>query len=301
MVEIGIKSFGLLLRTEHKIATGPPKVASGVLPNHRGIVFRRSVMRDKSGLDVFVRRDWGRRRILPSGPGAQHLEEICVANVGHAWDKLPEFPGQPTLYFVQDFLLDQSGLSGHGALGVAKLSETVKFDLTLNSSYGYRLGPALCQGNSKSIKVTLPSDAIGNVYFSAYLGRQVTTGLKGGSFMPGTGSVSWLNLAGTTPPNISYDNFSISQRDNSALIFEVEGEVTETFQFGALFLEGHYPHRSFDPGQKSYYPLSYAVPFGVGELPPSMPPDSETFVLFGYTYKPSTAVPADPGPFVSIA
>ena len=79
--------------------------------------------------------------------------------------------------------------------------------------------------------------------------------------------------------------------------------MTEAFQFGALFMDGDYPSRSFDPGQESYIPLSYAVPFGIGVLgglPPSMPPDSETFVLFGYTYQPSTSVPTDPGPFVSI-
>ena len=117
--------------------------------------------------------------------------------------------------------------------------------------------------------------------------------------MAGTGTVTWLQ-ATTTTPTISYNGFSITQGNNQAIIFDIEGEVSEEFQFGALIMEGEYPARSFDPGQKSYRPLSYADPAGIGPLPASMGTTSETFVLFGYNYEPSTATPTDPGPFVSI-
>jgi hypothetical protein len=244
--------------------------------------------------DVVVQRPWGVKRVPGSVP--QNQEEICVRHIGHTWGKSPGLPGDPIRYFVQDFLIDQSGLSGPQ---VAKLAETVQFDLTLKTNYKYLVGPAVCRGGGGSVKVTIPQNTVGKVYFSAYLGRMVTTGATGGSFMGGTGTVTWLQ-AGTSTPTISYNGFGITQGNNEALIFDVEGEVSEEFQFGALIMEGEYPARSFDPGQKSYRPLSYADPSGIGPLPASMGTTSETFVMFGYNYEPSTANPTDPGPFVSI-
>lgn len=244
--------------------------------------------------DVVVHRPWGVKKM--PGFGAQNQEEVCARHIGHTWGKLPGLPGDPIKYFVQDFLLDQSGKAGPQ---VAKLAETAQFDLTLKTSYKYLVGPAVCWGGGGSVKVTIPQNNIGGVHFSAYLGRMVTTGATGGYGMAGTGTVTWLQ-ATTTTPTISYNAFTITQGNNDALWFDIEGEVSEEFQFGALILEGEYPARSFDPGQKSYRPLSYADPFGIGSLPPGMSTDEETFVLFGYTYAPSTATPADPGPFVSI-
>jgi hypothetical protein len=103
--------------------------------------------------------------------------------------------------------------------------------------------------------------------------------------------VTFQGLIGA-PPTLTYSSFFVTQADNSALLFEIEGEITSSLQFDGIVLRADFS-RLFDPGAKWYDPLSYAVPFGTKDIYPK----SETFVLFGC----QTSDPVDPGPFVTLA
>lgn len=81
-------------------------------------------------------------------------------------------------------------------------------------------------------------------------------------------------------------------KSNEALTFEIEANVTASFQFAALSIWALYGDRTIDPGVKAYDPLSYAVPFGVND--PGG--DKETFVIFSY----QTTASKDPGRFVTL-
>src|SRR5687768_18449931 len=76
------------------------------------------------------------------------VETVFFSRVGHTFKKLPPFGG-PTLYAVQDFLLDQTGTSGaDGAMASSKA-----FDLTTAVSYRVNVFP---KDRSKRIKVEPP-------------------------------------------------------------------------------------------------------------------------------------------------
>lgn len=222
---------------------------------------------------------WG--KVLPTlfFPAPTLSEDLYVCCIGHAFGQLPPFLRGG--YFVHDFLVDQSQSTGGGSF----LSDPIQFDLTQSRGYMYRISSSC----GKHVQINLPV-SVTSAYFSAYLGRQVTNP-TGGFFDTMTAQVSFEGLIGT-PPNITYNTFSITDGDNQALTFEIEGEVTSSLQFDGILLYGNFS-RDFDPGAKWYNPLSYAVPFGTKDIYPK----SETFVLFGY----HTSDPVDPGPFVTLA
>lgn len=226
-----------------------------------------------------AKRQWGNILPLPSGPILSENLYICC--LGHAFGQVPptESEGEP-LYFVSDFLVDQSQSTGGGAFMV----DPIQFDLTLSQGYVYQV-MASC---GKHIHVKLPPKVTAS--FAAFLGRVQIPPVSG--FFDATGAqVSFQNLVGTLP-TLTYSNFFLSHADNSALTFEIEGDITSSFQFDSLILRADFT-RTIDPGAKWYAPLSYAVPIGTKDIYPA----SETFVLFSYQTKQSV----DPGPFVIIA
>lgn len=242
-------------------------------------------MEESQGPPVLVRRPWGTRLgpspFTPAYP--LQSEDITVHTIGHAFGKVPPAvePGGKTVYFVNDFLIDQSQSTGGGSF----LADPIHFDLTKRSGYRYQI----LSHATKHFLVNLPSN-VSSIYFSAFLGRIQTNAVQGGSFSSITAQVSFQGLVGT-PPNLTYDNFFITQANNQALLFEIEGEITSALQFDAIVIQTAFS-RAFDPGAKSYDPLSYAVPLGTHEIYPK----SETFVLFGY----QTSDAIDPGPFVTL-
>ena len=238
-------------------------------------------MQSTRGSDVFIGRPWAKPH---KPPGVILRENIEVSSIGHAFGEVPELPpdGPPT-YFVHDFLVDQSQSTGGGSA----LADPIKFDLTTGTAYQYHL--SLRQ--HKHVNVNLPLSVM-NAYFSAWLGRQETSGSGGGFFSQTSAQVIFHRLVGTAP-RLTYNSFFVTQSNNSALLFEIEGQMTSSFQFHGINLRGDYLPRSFDPGVKSYDPLSYAVPLGTK----SIYPKSEVFVLFGY----HTTDSVDPGPFVTLA
>ena len=109
--------------------------------------------------------------------------------------------------------------------------------------------------------------------------------------MQTSANIQFENLTGTSP-QITYNSFFISQNNNEAISFEIEGDLSSSLGFASITIQAQYAPRTFDPGGKWYDPLSYGVPFGTK----SIYPDSETFVLFQY----NTPHDVDPGRFVSI-
>jgi hypothetical protein len=210
-------------------------------------------------------------------------EELYVCCIGHAFGQAPPSLelGEDPVYFVQDFLVDQSQSTGGGSF----MADPIQFDLTLSAGYVFRI-LASC---GKQLRISLPAN-VASAYFSACLGRQEVNP-PGGVFSATTAQVTFQGLAGT-PPTITYNNFSVTQADNSALLFDIEGEIASSVQFDGIIFQANFS-RAIDPGAKWYDPLSYAVPFGTADIYPK----SETFVLFGY----QTSDPVDPGPFVTLA
>jgi len=235
-------------------------------------------------------RQWGRRLPFPLPIGGRPLpvlpilsEEIYVCCIGHAFGQVPSIiPGAPPVYFVHDFLVDQSQSTGGGA----SLVDPIQFDLTQSAGYMYQIS-STCE---KHVHVHPPASAI-RAYFVAFLGRQQTSPSLGGYFDQSAAQVSFQGLVGAAP-NLTYNSFFITHADNSALMWEIEGEVTARLRFDAITLQANFS-RAFDPGAKWYSPLSYAVPLGTKDIWPK----SETFVLFGY----QTSDSVDPGPFVKIS
>src|SRR5215470_2311407 len=218
---------------------------------------------------------WG--KTLPSlyFPVPMLSEDIYVCCIGHAFGQLPDVRTAP-VYVVHDFLVDQSQSTGGGAF----LADPIQFDLNLSPGYAYRI----LSSCGRHVQINLPANFL-RAYFSAWLGRQVTNP-PGGFFDAMTAQVSFQGLIGT-PPNLTYSQFFITHTDNSALLFEIEGDVTSSLQFDGIDLRAGFS-RALDPGAKWYNPLSYAVPLGTKDIYPK----SETYVLFGY----HTSDPVDPGP-----
>lgn len=211
-------------------------------------------------------------------------EDLYVCCIGHAFGQIPpetQPPGAKPVYFVTDFLVDQSQSTGGGA----KMTDPIQFDLTRSSGYTFQL-LAAC---GKLIQVNLP-DNVTTANFSAYLGRQQINP-PSGIFTPLPDQVTFQGLIGA-PPALTYNNFSITQADNSAIIFEIEGQVTSSLQFSGINFSAFFT-RTVDAGAKWYSPLSYAVSIGTKNIYPK----SETFVCFGY----QSDEPRDPGPFVTLA
>jgi len=234
--------------------------------------------------NVLVGPPWTRRLPGPVPVAPILTESIYVCSIGHAFGQFPTEllpPGSEPVYFVSDFLVDQSQSTGGGAF----LADPIQFDLTKTTGYMF----SILAASGRNFHITVPNNVTG-VYFSAYLGRQEINA-PSEVFMPMADQVNFQTLIGMAPM-ITYNNFSITQADNSAFIFEIEGQVSSSLQFAGINLRANFS-RAVDPGAKWYNPLSYAVPSGTKDIYPK----SETFVSFGY----QTSDSHDPGRFVTLA
>ena len=210
-------------------------------------------------------------------------EEFDVCCTGHNFFALPNdvlLPREPARYVVQDYLLDQSHLTGGGAAMV----ERTQADFTASTGYSFQLR-ASC---GKAFHVKLPV-GVTDISFVAYLGRQAEAPASDVLDLL-SATVAFDNLIGSSP-GIDYSTFGIGKSTNSALLFTIYGSVTADCTFSSLTINGFYPARTLDPGVKWYKPLSYADPLG-----PLSSGESPTFVMFSYV----TANPVDPGRFVTI-
>src|SRR5437868_12221053 len=87
------------------------------------------------------------------GPPPLIVENIAFSTVGHTFGQGPVvFPWDPPTYYVQDFLLDQTGASGADG----KMAALKDFDLTTATSYRLNIFP---KDRAKRIKIVPPSSA----------------------------------------------------------------------------------------------------------------------------------------------
>jgi hypothetical protein len=173
------------------------------------------------------RPPWIRKLPIPV-PAGLLTEDLYVCCIGHAFGQIPPEtlpPGTQPVYFVTDFLVDQSQSTGGGA----KMIDPIQFDLTRSSGYMFQI-LAAC---GKIFHVNLPAN-VSSANFSAYLGRQQINP-PSGVFTPLPDQVTFQGLVGA-PPTLTYNNFSITQADNSALIFEIEAQVSSSLQFSGINL-----------------------------------------------------------------
>jgi hypothetical protein len=164
------------------------------------------------------------------------------------------------------------------------MQEMTQFDLSVAS--GYRYSVNALSGVRFKVQAT-PGSTLRTL--AAFFGR-AWVNLTGGSFDSSTAVTQFVGNTGPAPV-LTYNSFFIAQGNNQALTFEVEG-TWQDFSFSSFVTEQSFSSRTQDPGAKWYRPLSYAVPFGIG----SVPPNSETFLLFQCV----VLTPEDPGPFVKL-
>jgi hypothetical protein len=202
---------------------------------------------------------------------------VFFSRVGHTFGPAPPFPGMPPQFLVQDFLLDQTAASGADG----KMSATKSFDLTTAISYRFNIFP---KDRSKRLKVVPPDSA--QVFFGIDIGRRFVSAVSD-VFDAYPAQCFFVGLQGPAPV-FTYNSFFIGRNTNHWVRFFVTEDVVGPFAFLGWSAIGIYPARSFDPGLKSYIPLSYSLPFN---LPG---PNGVPYVMFSYATESST----DPGPFV---
>src|SRR5262245_18058250 len=212
------------------------------------------------------------------GPPPFIVETVFFSRVGHTFGPLPPIhPGQPQMYIVQDFLLDQTGASGADG----KMAAIKSFDLTTATSYRFNIFP---KNRAKRINVVPPPSA--QVFMGLNLGRQFVNAVS--DYADAYPPLSFfVNLQGPAP-TFTYAEFFIGHNTNHWVQFELEADVVSPFSFLGFTTIGTYPVRTFDPGLKSYKPYSTALPWN---LPG---PNSVPYLMFSYL----TASSTDPGPFV---
>jgi hypothetical protein len=210
------------------------------------------------------------------GPPPSIVETVFFTRVGHTFTKIAQFGG-PTLYVIQDFLLDQTGASGtDGAM-----SPTKAFDLTTAVSCRFNVFP---RDRAMRVKVMLPPT--GPMFFSLNVGRRFVNAVS--DYADQYAPISFFHDLFGPAPAFSYNAFFIGHNTNHWTQFTVMADVYSPIRFFGFTTIGTYPPRSFDPGTKSYVPYSTSVPAG---LPSS---NGVPHLMFGYV----TTEPGDPGPFV---
>jgi hypothetical protein len=212
------------------------------------------------------------------GPPPSIVETVFFSKVGHTFGPMPIIhPGQPQMYLVQDFLMDQTGASGADG----KMAGTTQFDLTTSTSYRVNIFP---KDRSKRIKVAPPASVQVHIGLDCWR-RFVNAASDYADQYPA--NTFFVNLQGSAPV-FSYNYFFIGRNTNHWTGFTINAETVTPFSFLGFTTIGSYPMRSFDPGTKAYIPHSFSLPFN---LPG---PNSVPYLMFGYQTSSST----DPGPFV---
>ena len=234
---------------------------------------------DEDVIDDISRRHVREIKDILFAPAPIIVENVFFTKVGHTFRQgPPPNPGERQRYFVQDFLLDQTGASGADG----KMSNLKYFDLTTTTTYRFNIYP---MDRTKRIKVVPPGS--GRAYFGFNAGRKfVNANSDVGDAYPAN---SFFASQGGSAPTFNYSTFFIGRNTNHWAQFVVNAEV-RAFDFFGFTTIGSYPPRSFDPGTKSYLPYSTGLPFNL-PAPTAVP-----FLVFSYM----TESPTDPGPFVFI-
>lgn len=189
--------------------------------------------------------------------------------IGHASVIRPDGidPDVPNRIYVEDFLVDSSGVSKGGE------SVNPLIQVGLNNSR-YMVYSILPEAGKKGFEVKLPSGITrGNFSFS--LGREALhpAPLEGpGQFSIYNVNIEFINLKGPAP-EIDYAAFSVDKQNNNAYRLDVSGYFTKRFSFTGIHIECKYPKRDLLPAF-DFYKLyaggsAYTVP-------------AENFVKFGY-------------------
>jgi hypothetical protein len=210
-------------------------------------------------------------------PPPSLVETVLFSRVGHTFRKIPQ-PFGPTLYAVQDFLLDQTGASGADG----RMAAFKAFDLTTAVSYRFNVLP-----KDRTKRILVKPQAV-PVFFSLNVARRFVNAVS--DYADQYVSNTWfLNLVGAAPV-FTYNAFSIGHNTNHWIQFTVMADLHAEIVFNGFTTFGVYPPRSFDPGLKSYVPFSTSLPLnlpGPGGVP---------HLMFAYL----TPDPVDHGPFVSL-
>lgn len=212
-------------------------------------------------------------------PAPSIVDNVFFSSVGHTFGPKPSpDPGMPQQYVVQDFLLDQTGVSGADG----KMSTLKYFDLTTTTTYRFNVYP---RDRAKRIRVVPPGSV--RAYFGLNVGRKFVNAVSDveDAYLANSFFASFAGNA----PTFNYNTFFIGRNTNHWVQFVVSAEVG-AFEFFGFTTIGAYPPRSFDPGTKSYQPYSTGLPFN---LPGA---NSVPFLVFSYVTDKAT----DPGPFVFI-
>jgi len=211
------------------------------------------------------------------------VEMVYFTRIGHNFGLVPPIPGAPPtppMYFVQDFLLDQTGASGADG----RMSPTTQFDLTKTATYRFNILP---QDSSKRIIVVPNSKTAKNWYMDLDLGRVFLSAVSDYADQHPTKRL-FCKPSGP-PPTISYNGFFIGHNTNHCAHFRISADLISKFSFSGFTAIGSYPFRTFDPGTKSYVPYSESRPIGLPAQQFGVP-----YMMFGYETSNST----DPGSFV---
>jgi hypothetical protein len=185
------------------------------------------------------------------GPPPSIVETVLFGRIGHAFGRA--FSDPEETYVVQDFLLDQTGISGCDG----KIEATKSFDLTTTTHYRFNVFP---RDRAKRVKVVPPPG--GDVFMALDTGRRFVNATYDVSDVY-TPITFFQDLIGPAP-GLTYDNFFIGRNTNHWLHFLIHARANLPFQFFGLVSIGTYPVRTFDPGLKSYEPYAVGAPIGLG-------------------------------------
>jgi hypothetical protein len=189
--------------------------------------------------------------------------------IGHASAIWPDGigPDVPDRIYVDDFLVDSSGLSKGGE----SVNPLIQVGLNNSQYIVYSILPEACK---KGFEVKLPS-GINRGHLSIHLGRKA---LHEQPF-DGPGHINiydvrleFTDLKGPAP-EITYTAFSIPEENNNEFRVHVFGYFTKRFSFTGIHIKCKYPKRDLLPAFDFYKLNNTASPFTV---------PAENFVKFGY-------------------
>lgn len=179
--------------------------------------------------------------------------------IGHANVIRPDGigPDVPDRIYVEDFLVDSSGLSKGGE----SVNPLIQVGLNNSQYIVYSILPEACK---KGFEVKLPS-GINRGNFSIHLGRKA---LHQQPF-DGPGEINIYNvkieftdLKGPAP-EIDYAAFSIPAENNNEFYVQVFGYFTKRFSFTGIQVECKYPKRDLLPAFDFYKLNNKARAFSV--------------------------------------
>lgn len=196
-------------------------------------------------------------------------EIFTPGNIGHANVIRPDGigPDVPDRIYVEDFLVDSSGVSEGGE----SVNPLIQVGLNNSQHIVYSILP---EAGKKGFEVKLPP-GITRGNFSINLGREALhqVPLEGpGQFSIYNANIEFINLKGPAP-EIDYAAFFIVKQNNNAYYVYISGYFIKRFSFTGMRIACKYPKRDLLPAF-DFYKLynngtAYTVP-------------AENWVKFGY-------------------